>query len=86
MPVVGCHRIFQRRWLRKISGFAMSLSSWAHFELCKPGTMLLQPSEHALPTIKADYVAMRNMIYVDYPSFEDILLTIKQLESEINTL
>ena len=60
--------------------------SWAHFELCKPGTMLLQPSEHALPTIKADYVAMRNMIYGDYPSFEDILLTIKQLESEINTL
>ena len=29
--------------------------SWAHFELCKPGTMLLQPSEHALPIMRADY-------------------------------
>lgn len=60
--------------------------SWAHFELCKPGTMLLQPSEHALPVIKADYAAMRNMIYGDYPSFEEILLTIKKLESELNAL
>lgn len=60
--------------------------SWAHFELCKPGTMLLQPSEHALPVIKADYAAMRNMIYGEYPSFEEILLTIKKLESELNAL
>lgn len=54
--------------------------SWAHFELCKPGTMLLMPSEHAMSVMKADYAAMRNMIYGDYPSFEEILLTIKQLE------
>ena len=59
--------------------------SWAHFELCKPGTMLLQPSEHALPVMKADYAAMRTMIYGDYPSFDEILLTIKKLELEINS-
>ena len=59
--------------------------SWAHFELCKPGTMLLQPSEHALPVMKADYAAMRTMIYGDYPSFDEILSTIKKLESEINS-
>ena len=60
--------------------------SWAHFELCKPGTMLLMPSEHAMPVMKADYAAMRNMIYGDYPSFDEILLTIKKLEAEINAL
>ena len=59
--------------------------SWAHFELCKPGTMLLMPSEHAMPVMKADYAAMRNMIYGDYPSFDEILRRIKQLESEINS-
>ena len=59
--------------------------SWAHFELCKPGTMLLMPSEHAMPVMKADYAAMRNMIYGDYPSFDEILLTIKHIESEINS-
>lgn len=59
--------------------------SWAHFELCKPGSMLLIPSEHALPVMKADYAAMRTMIYGDYPSFDEILLTIKKLESEINS-
>ena len=60
--------------------------SWAHFELCKPGTMLLMPSEHAMPVMKADYSAMRNMIYGDYPSFDEILSTIKRLEAEINAL
>ena len=59
--------------------------SWAHFELCKPGTMLLMPSEHVMPVMKADYAAMRNMIYGDYPSFDEILRIIKQLESEINS-
>ena len=59
--------------------------SWAHFELCKPGSMLLMPSEHAMPVMQADYVAMRNMIYGDYPSFDEILSSIKKLESEINS-
>ena len=58
--------------------------SWAHFELCKPGTRLLQPSEHAMPAMKSDYAAMRNMIYGEYPPFDKILETIKDLESQIN--
>lgn len=60
--------------------------SWAHFELCKPGTMLLQPSEHAMSAMKLDYAAMRNMIYGEYPPFDKILETIKDLESQINAL
>ena len=60
--------------------------SWAHFELCKPGTMLLQPSEHALPIMRADYQAMRQMIYGDYPSFDELLETLKELEADVNAL
>ena len=60
--------------------------SWAHFELCKPGTMLLQPSEHALPIMRADYQAMRQMIYGDYLSFDELLETLKELESDVNAL
>lgn len=60
--------------------------SWAHFELCKPGTMLLQPSEHALPVMRADYQAMRQMIYGEYPSFETLLETLSKIESDINAV
>ena len=38
-----------------------------------------------MPVMKADYAAMRNMIYGEYPSFDEILSTIKKLESEINS-
>ena len=62
------------------------LRSWAHFELCKPGTMLLQPSEHALPIMRADYLAMRQMIYGDYPSFDILLETLRAIESDVNSL
>ena len=60
--------------------------SWAHFELCKPGTMLLQPSEHALPIMRADYQAMRSMIYGNCPSFDELLETLKELETDVNAL
>lgn len=60
--------------------------SWAHFDLCKPGTMLLQPSSHALPIMRADYQAMRQMIYGEYPSFDEILGTLDELEKDVNAL
>ena len=60
--------------------------SWAHFELCKPGTMLLTPSNHALPIMKSDYSAMRQMIYGEYPSFVEIMDFLSTLEREINSL
>lgn len=60
--------------------------SWAHFELCKPGTMLLQPTEHALPIMRADYQAMRQMIYGECPSFDALLETLEELEADVNAL
>ena len=60
--------------------------SWAHFELCKPGTMLLRPSDHALPVMKSDYAAMRQMIYGEHPSFDVLMDFLSTLEQEINAL
>ena len=60
--------------------------SWAHFDLCKPGTMLLRPSEHALSIMRADYQAMRQMIYGDCPSFDMLMETIAAIESDMNSL
>lgn len=55
-------------------------------DLCKPGTMLLQPSEHALPIMRSDYQAMRQMIYGNYPSFDELLETLMELEAQVNSL
>ena len=60
--------------------------SWAHFELCKPGSMLLMPSAHAMPLMKADYAAMRQMIYGEYPSFDVLMDFLSMLERDINAL
>lgn len=59
--------------------------SWAHFELCKPGTMLLHPSDHAMLAMRADYQAMRQMIYGDYPSFDTLMATLTDLERDLNS-
>lgn len=49
-------------------------------------TVLLQPSEHALPIMRADYQAMRQMIYGDYPSFGALLETLAAIEADVNAL
>ncbi len=42
------------------------------------------PAEHSLERLKRDYNDMKSMIYGEYPSFEEILKVISQLEKEIN--
>ena len=39
-----------------------------------------------MKALKADYTAMRAMIYGDYMSFEDLLNELRSLENEINSL
>lgn len=59
---------------------------WANYKDAKPGTMRLLPAEHSMKALKADYMAMRAMIYGDYMSFEDLLNELRSLENEINSL
>lgn len=49
-------------------------------------TVSLNPSEAIIPALKADYDAMSNMFYGKAPAFDDILIYLKQLESEIHAL
>ena len=57
---------------------------WARYDLARFGTLSLLPAEHSLERLKRDYEKMRKMIYGEYPSFEQILEVIKNLEKEIN--
>ena len=57
---------------------------WARYDLAKPGTFRLVPSEHVLAAVEKDYVQMRNMIFGRYPDFDEIMGTLRKLEAEIN--
>ena len=57
---------------------------WARYDLAKPGTMKLMPPTHIIKTLKTDYGNMQEMIYGDYPAFEEIIMIIQKLENKIN--
>lgn len=59
---------------------------WARYDLAKPGTLRLVPEGHVLATVTADYRAMANMIFGEYPSIEEVMASLKALEDEINGL
>ena len=60
--------------------------SWSRFEEAVPGTFKLYPNENSIPNLKKDYENMKQMIFGDSPSFEEVLSVIKKLEEEINDL
>ena len=69
--------IFKQRFYRR---------PWAHYDQAKPGTLRLLPTGHVLAAVEKDYVQMRNMIFGRYPSFDEIIGTLRKLEAEINEL
>lgn len=58
--------------------------TWARYDLAKPGSFRLIPSEHLIKYLKDDYSKMQIMIFGEYPAFEDILEALSNLEKEIN--
>jgi len=61
-------------------------SGWSHYETAVPGSLRLIPSEHVLKRLRSDYVSMQNMIFGAYPSFDEMMRTLKGLEDEINNM
>lgn len=59
---------------------------WARYELATPGTLKLIPNDEVLIALKKDYAQMRNMIFGRYPSFDEVMETLRILETEINAL
>ncbi len=74
--------------LEEVVNFKMHFfpRGWAQYELAKPGTLRLIPQGQVLESVRADYKAMREMIYGDYPDFEEIQKILEALEAEINAL
>ena len=58
----------------------------ASYETANIGTIKLVPDDDAIKDLKADYKHMEDMIYGEKPTFDEIILSIKRLEKEINEL
>ncbi len=60
--------------------------AWANYDLAKPQTIKLMPSEYNLNFLKNDYQKMELMIYGDYPEWNEIIEFLKNLEQIIHNL
>jgi nucleotidyltransferase AbiEii toxin of type IV toxin-antitoxin system len=59
-------------------------SSWARYDLARPGTFCLVPPESRRAELERDYLAMQPMFLNEPPSFASILKTLSDLQSRIN--
>ncbi len=59
-------------------------SSWARYDLARPGTFRLVPPESRGAELERDYLAMRPMFLNEPPPFASVLNTLSKLESRIN--
>lgn len=59
--------------------------NWARYDLAKPGTLRLVPPDSMMKSIRADYRAMRNMIFGGFIEFEVMMDRLRILEKEINS-
>ena len=59
-------------------------SSWARYDLAKPGTFHLVPPESRRSELERDYLAMQPMFLREPPPFASVLKTLIDLESKIN--
>ena len=58
--------------------------AWARYDIAVPGTIELLPAPHSQRPLSADYAAMKNMIFGIYPSWEDIIKSLTELQTQIN--
>lgn len=58
---------------------------WARYDLAKFGSLKLLPAEHSIPVLRKDYEIMHSMIFGNYPTFDEILSSLNQLQIEMNS-
>lgn len=61
-------------------------SKGAHYETATLKTVNLIPKDNLMNPLREDYDAMKNMLYGDYPSFDEIIKFLAELEEEIHNL
>ena len=78
--------IKDKELLRKVTEFKMKFypRKWAKYEDAMDSKLRLVPDKFRFLELENDYKAMSEMIYGGYPSFEEIIKILKELESEIN--
>lgn len=59
-------------------------SSWASYDLAKPGTFRLVPPPGRLLSLRQDYQAMRDMYLTEPATFDQVISTLADLEKRIN--
>lgn len=59
-------------------------SSWANYDLARPGTFRLVPPTGRLPALRRDYQAMRVMYPAEPTDWDEILTVLADLEQRIN--
>jgi len=59
-------------------------AAWASYESAVPGTFKLIPPAPRIDVLAADYRAMQDMFFRPPPSWEQIVATLRQLETRIN--
>lgn len=61
-------------------------SSFAKFDDCLSGNFCLIPNDDYLKSLDADFNKMlsNKMFYGEQPNFDDIVITIKKLQKQIN--
>lgn len=78
--------IKDKELLRKVAEFKMKFypRKWAKYEDAMDSKLRLVPDKFRFLELENDYKAMSEMIYGEYPSFEEIIKILKELETEIN--
>ena len=63
-----------------------STAPWAKLADARPSTLRLAPPKGRLDELAADYVSMRPMLFGSYPSIDEIVAYMVELEETINGL
>ena len=74
--------------LKKVVAFKMKFypRGWAKYSEAVPGSLKLLPPDFRFGDLAIDYDSMKDMLYGEIPSFETVMITIAELEKEINSL
>lgn len=59
-------------------------SAWARWDEAKIGTLKLTPADERVDALKRDYQLMQEMIFSDFPTFDEIMKILADFERKIN--
>ena len=61
--------------------------NWARYDLAVPGSFKLLPAQQSqIAELERDYRGMQVMLFGNVPAFSAILIQLRQLEGQINSL